>query len=183
MTHHRTGNHNSRNIYRVDDDGTETHVGCMFAESYGPRVAAALNAAEKAAEVAAAGNRSGAGHYWQAEQYLEAARDHYHDSTRADRPHTERDEAGLACQMLTGMARAHAQLATAAAAAMPTVAHYLGDAVAITDWAHAIGWPRSAPGYCWDCGYRGHRPKATCPHCGDQLLRRPRITDEEPLRA
>lgn len=41
----REGNKNSRNIYAVLADGTERHVGCVFEESDGPVVVAALNAA------------------------------------------------------------------------------------------------------------------------------------------
>ncbi len=40
----RSGNHNPRNLYRVNPDGTETHLGCVFDEAFGPIVVAALNA-------------------------------------------------------------------------------------------------------------------------------------------
>jgi hypothetical protein len=45
----RVGNHNPRNLYRVNPDGTETHVGCVFDETFGPIVVAALNSASSRA--------------------------------------------------------------------------------------------------------------------------------------
>jgi hypothetical protein len=44
---YRTGNRNARNVYRIMDDGTEQHVGCMFAEDDGREVVAALNDVER----------------------------------------------------------------------------------------------------------------------------------------
>lgn len=58
MTSYRTGNKNARNIYRVDGDGTEEHIGCMFTEEAGAHAVAALNAhGGQADEVRAEVNR------------------------------------------------------------------------------------------------------------------------------
>jgi len=43
VSRYRTGNKNPRNIYLVDDDGHEVHVGVMFDPLDGPRTARALN--------------------------------------------------------------------------------------------------------------------------------------------
>jgi hypothetical protein len=86
-------------------------------------------------------HRSGADHYRCAEQYIAAAGDHFADSTRRDQPPYERTESAQKCRALTDMAIAHGLLAVAAAAALPTAARFLGDSPAITDMAHAIGWP------------------------------------------
>ena len=41
--HYRTGNKNARNLYQVNPDGSETHIGCTFHEHAGPLVVEALN--------------------------------------------------------------------------------------------------------------------------------------------
>jgi hypothetical protein len=38
--------YNARNIYRVNPDGSETHVGCMFTEEDGQTAVATLNQAQ-----------------------------------------------------------------------------------------------------------------------------------------
>jgi hypothetical protein len=123
MTHYRTGNRNGRNLYRVDPDA-ERHIGCMFTEDDGFRVATALNLTEHRDPVfphavrsaSPSGTRGPAWHYRQAEDYLDAARQHLEAAgTEAD---SYGDRAERRCRTLTALALTHAQLATAPAPAL-----------------------------------------------------------------
>lgn len=50
--HYRTGKKNSRNLYQVNPDGTETHFACTFHEHAGPLVVEALNQWEQRKQAA-----------------------------------------------------------------------------------------------------------------------------------
>lgn len=99
---------------------------------------------------------SSSDHHRVAEQYLAAARDHFADSTRTDRPPYERTEAAQKCQLISLMAIAQGVLASLA---MLSIKDAHGSVEA---------------GFCWDCGYTGSTPTAACPRCGDTLQLRPK---------
>ncbi|NUT52381.1 MAG: hypothetical protein HOV94_34570 [Saccharothrix sp.] len=81
--------------------------------------------------------------------------------------------------VVTATAQVHATLALAAATALTSTHHYVGDSREITAWAHAIQPDAMATKPCPD-GCRDIHGDGCLPRCVDTRAAQPAPIDEEP---
>lgn len=112
---------------------------------------------------------NGAEHYQEAERLLEAA----------TVPPREREYTADPADVIAA-AQVHATLALAAATALNSTHHYVGDSREITEWAHIAQPDAMATKPCTD-GCRDIRGDGCLPRCIDLRAAKPDPTlDEEP---
>lgn len=119
---------------------------------------------------------NGAEHYARAEEILnQIASKDYLDKLKS------LTSASAMASIQVGMASAqvHATLALAAATALTSTHHYVGDSREITAWAHAIQPDAMATKPCPD-GCRDIHGDGCLPRCVDTRAAQPAPIDEEP---